>query len=163
MNTPTTGHGAVTVFGVPGLPEIGQGAELAKLITGAAPSLLDGDIVVVTSKIISKAEGLVIEADREDAIAAETVRVVARRGNTTISQTKHGFVMAAAGVDRSNTAPGTVVLLPADPDGSARRLRAELAELTGITVRAVPLYMTDIVATTAMARAAIELATELRR
>ncbi len=132
MTSTTPGHEAVTVFGVPGLPEINQGADLAKLIADAAPSLLDGDIVVVTSKVISKAEGMVIEASREDAIAAETVRVVARRGNTTISQTKHGFVMAAAGVDRSNTAPGTVVLLPTDPDGSARRLRAELADLTGL-------------------------------
>jgi coenzyme F420-0:L-glutamate ligase/coenzyme F420-1:gamma-L-glutamate ligase len=63
---------------------------------------------------------------REDAIAAETVRVVARRGPTTIAQTRHGFVMAAAGVDESNTAPGTVVLLPEDPDESARRLRKAL-------------------------------------
>jgi coenzyme F420-0:L-glutamate ligase / coenzyme F420-1:gamma-L-glutamate ligase len=124
----------VTVTGVPGLPEISQGADLAKLIAGAAPELRQGDIVVVTSKIISKAEGRVVRADRQDAIDAETVRVVARRGPTTIAQTRHGLVLAAAGVDRSNTAPGTVVLLPADPDGSARRLRASLAELTGADV-----------------------------
>jgi coenzyme F420-0:L-glutamate ligase/coenzyme F420-1:gamma-L-glutamate ligase len=124
----------VTVTGVPGLPEISQGADLAKLIAGAAQDLRDGDIVVVTSKIISKAEGRVVRADRQDAIDAETVRVVARRGPTTIAQTRHGLVLAAAGVDRSNTAPGTVVLLPADPDGSARRLRASLAELTGADV-----------------------------
>ena len=121
----------LTVTGVPGLPEITPGANLAKLIVAAAPGLADGDIVVVTSKIISKAEDRVISADREDAIAAETVRVVARRGPTTIAQTRHGLVLAAAGVDRSNTAPGTVVLLPADPDASARRLRAAITDLTG--------------------------------
>ncbi|HET9893603.1 MAG TPA: coenzyme F420-0:L-glutamate ligase [Streptosporangiaceae bacterium] len=127
-------HGAVTVVGVPGLPEITAGANLAELIASAAPPLVDGDILVVTSKIISKAEGRVISADRDEAIAAETVRVVARRGQTTISQTAHGFVLAAAGVDRSNTAAGTVVLLPVDPDGSARELRAAIAELTGAQV-----------------------------
>jgi coenzyme F420-0:L-glutamate ligase/coenzyme F420-1:gamma-L-glutamate ligase len=128
------GHGVVSIMAVPGLPEIGQGADLAKLIAAAAPSLLDGDILVVTSKIVSKAEGQVVSASRDEAIAAETVRVVARRGATTIAQTRHGFVLAAAGVDQSNTAQGTVVLLPADPDGSARRLRAELAELTGLSI-----------------------------
>ncbi len=126
--------GSITVFGVPGLPEIAPGADLAELIVAAAPGLADGDILVVTSKIVSKAEGQVIAAEREDAIAAETVRVVARRGPTTIAQTRHGLVMAAAGVDRSNTAPGTVVLLPQDPDGSARRLRAAIAARTGLTV-----------------------------
>jgi coenzyme F420-0:L-glutamate ligase/coenzyme F420-1:gamma-L-glutamate ligase len=127
-------HGAITVSAVAGLPEIGTGADLARLIADAAPPLRDGDILVVTSKIISKAEGRVIEADREDAIAAETVRVVARRGPTTIAQTRHGLVLAAAGVDRSNTAAGTVVLLPVDPDESARRLRAELTARTGAAV-----------------------------
>ncbi len=73
-------------------------------------------------------------SDRDAVITAETVRVVARRGPTTIAQTSHGLVLAAAGVDRSNTAPGTVVLLPTDPDGSARRLRSAIAELTGLQV-----------------------------
>ena len=132
MNTPHAP--TVTVTGIGGLPEIGKGADLAALITEAAPDLVDGDILVVTSKIISKAEGQVISADRESAIAAETVRVVARRGNTTIAQTRHGFVLAAAGVDRSNTAAGTVVLLPVDPDGSARRLRAAIAALADVKV-----------------------------
>jgi len=127
-------HEAVTIIGVPGIPEITAGADLAKLIVSAAPALTDGDILVVTSKIISKAEGRIISADRDDAIAAETVRVVARRGETTIAQTAHGFVLAAAGVDRSNTAPGTVVLLPADPDESARQLRSAINELTGAQV-----------------------------
>jgi coenzyme F420-0:L-glutamate ligase/coenzyme F420-1:gamma-L-glutamate ligase len=127
----------IAVIGVQGLPEITAGTDLAVLIARAAPTLTDGDILVVTSKIISKAEGRVIRADRENAIASETARVVARRGPTTIAQTRHGFVLAAAGVDRSNTAPGTVVLLPEDPDGSARRLRAGVAELTGKKVGVV--------------------------
>ena len=124
----------ISISGVPGLPEITQGANLAELIVTAAPGLADGDIVVVTSKIISKAEGRVVSASRDDAIAAETARVVARRGATTIAQTRHGLVLAAAGVDRSNTAPGTVVLLPEDPDGSARRLRKSVADLTGANI-----------------------------
>jgi coenzyme F420-0:L-glutamate ligase/coenzyme F420-1:gamma-L-glutamate ligase len=124
----------ITVTGVAGLPEITAEANLAELIVAAAPGLADGDILVVTSKIVSKAEGRVVSAGRDDAIAAETVRVVARRGPTTIAQTRHGLVMAAAGVDRSNTAPGTVVLLPEDPDGSARRLRKAIAGQTGKTI-----------------------------
>jgi len=129
MNLPS-----FTVTGVPGLPEITAGADLAALIQAAAPDLADGDILVVTSKIISKTESRVITASREDAIAAETVRVVARRGDTQIVETRHGLVLAAAGVDRSNTAPGTVVLLPAEPDESARRLRKALRERTGARV-----------------------------
>src|SRR6266699_6730022 len=128
------GTGPVTVIPVTGLPEVTAGADLAALIAEAVPDLRDGDILVVTSKIISKAEGRVVSADREDAIAAEAVRVVARRGATTVAQTRHGLVLAAAGVDESNTAPGTVVLLPEDPDGSARRLRKAITELTGTTV-----------------------------
>ena len=122
------------IVGVSGLPEITPGANLAELIVAAAPDLSDGDILVITSKIVSKAEGRVVRADRDDAIAAETVRVVARRGPTTIAQTRHGLVMAAAGVDSSNTAAGTVVLLPEDPDGSARRLRKSIGDLTGANI-----------------------------
>jgi coenzyme F420-0:L-glutamate ligase/coenzyme F420-1:gamma-L-glutamate ligase len=124
----------ITVLPVPGLPEIKPGADLASLIAEAAlagPGLRDGDIVVITSKIVSKAEGRVIRSDRESAIDAETVRVVARRGPTRISQTRHGLVLAAAGVDESNTEPGTVVLLPVDPDGSARRIRKAISEQAG--------------------------------
>ena len=129
----------VRVFGIAGIPEITPGADLAGLIADAAtgpggPGLEDGDILVVTSKVVSKAEGRVAAMTREDAIAAETVRVVARRGPMTISQTRHGFVMAAAGVDESNTAPGTVVLLPEDPDESARRMRKALRGRTGVRV-----------------------------
>jgi coenzyme F420-0:L-glutamate ligase / coenzyme F420-1:gamma-L-glutamate ligase len=122
----------VTVIPVGGLPEITVGADLAGLIAEAATGLADGDIVVVTSKIVSKAEGRVVRANREDAIDAETVRVVARRGETRIAETRHGLVLAAAGVDASNTPPGTVVLLPEDPDGSARRLRKGLQDGLGV-------------------------------
>ncbi len=140
---PTTGAGpgqpppAITVTGVTGLPEIGPGADLARLIGAAAPGLADGDIVVVTSKIVSKAEGQIARSSRDEAIDAETVRVVARRGPARIVQTRHGLVLAAAGVDASNTEPGTVVLLPADPDGSARRLRAGLRARAGTRVAVV--------------------------
>jgi coenzyme F420-0:L-glutamate ligase/coenzyme F420-1:gamma-L-glutamate ligase len=127
----------LAVSGVRGLPEIAAGDDLAALISAAAPDLRDGDILVVTSKIVSKAEGRVIRADREDAIDQEAVRVVARRGPTRIVTTRHGLVLAAAGVDSSNTAPGTVVLLPEDPDGSARELRKALAEQRGVSVGVV--------------------------
>ncbi|GAB2872217.1 coenzyme F420-0:L-glutamate ligase [Actinoallomurus bryophytorum] len=119
------------VFGVPGLPEVREGDDIAALIAGT--DLRDGDIVVVTSKIVSKAEGrLLVAGDREKAIDAETVRVVARRGGTRIVQNRQGLVLAAAGVDASNTEPGTVLLLPVDPDASARVIRARLRELTGV-------------------------------
>ncbi len=131
---------AVTVSPVAGLPEVSAGSDLAALIADATRDLRDGDILVVTSKIVSKAEGRVIAASREQAIEAETARVVARRGATTIAQTRHGFVLAAAGVDESNTAPGTVVLLPEDPDESARRLRKALHARTG---RRIGVIVTD--------------------
>jgi coenzyme F420-0:L-glutamate ligase / coenzyme F420-1:gamma-L-glutamate ligase len=124
----------LTVTPVEGLPEITAGADLAALIADAAPDLADGDIVAVTSKIVSKAEGRVVRAGREDAIDAETVRVVASRGSTRIVETRHGLVLAAAGVDASNTPPGTVVLLPEDPDASARALRKGLRDRLGVTV-----------------------------
>jgi coenzyme F420-0:L-glutamate ligase / coenzyme F420-1:gamma-L-glutamate ligase len=132
----------ITISAIPGIPEVSAGDDLARIIAGAAlaeggPGLLDGDILVVTSKVVSKAEGRVVQMSRDDAIAAETVRVVARRGPTTISQTRHGLVMAAAGVDESNTAPGTVVLLPEDPDESARRLRKAVRARLGLTVGVV--------------------------
>ena len=136
LGGPGTG-GAVSVTGVPGLPEIAPGDDLASLISGAVPDLADGDIVVITSKIVSKAEGRVIRADRDKAIDAETVRVVARRGPARIVETHHGLVLAAAGVDDSNTAPGTVALLPADPDDSARRIRRGLRDRRGVTVAVV--------------------------
>jgi coenzyme F420-0:L-glutamate ligase/coenzyme F420-1:gamma-L-glutamate ligase len=123
------------VRAVAGLPEVRPGDDIAALLAEAVPDLADGDILIVTSKIVSKAEGRVRPgADRSAAIAEETDRVVARRGDTVIAQTRHGFVMAAAGVDASNTAPGTVVLLPEDPDGSAARVRVGLRDRLGVTV-----------------------------
>jgi len=131
----TPGPAQLTILPVSGLPEITAGADLAALIADAAlagPGLVDGDILVVTSKVVSKAEDRVVVGDRDEAIRAETVRVVARRGPTTISQTRHGLVLAAAGVDESNTKPGTLVLLPVDPDGSAERLRKSIGERAGV-------------------------------
>jgi dehydro coenzyme F420 reductase / coenzyme F420-0:L-glutamate ligase / coenzyme F420-1:gamma-L-glutamate ligase len=128
---------AITVTGIAGLPEIWPGADLAGLISAAAPGLADGDIVVVTSKIVSKAEGQIARTSRDEAIDAETVRVVARRGPARIVQTRQGLVLAAAGVDASNTEPGTVILLPADPDASARRIRAGLRDRAGARVGVV--------------------------
>ncbi|MGV9848674.1 coenzyme F420-0:L-glutamate ligase [Streptomyces sp. NPDC003442] len=128
------------VWALPGMPEVRPGDDLAKLIADAAtsgglPGLAHGDVLLVTSKIVSKAEGRVVEAaDREAAIDAETVRVVARRGRTRIVETRHGLVMAAAGVDASNTPSGTVLLLPEDPDASARAIRAGLWEVLGVEV-----------------------------
>lgn len=107
--------------------------------------LEDGDIVVVTSKVVAKAEGRVVAAtSRDDVIADETVRIVATketpRGVTRIVQTRHGLVLAAAGVDASNVEAGHVVLLPADPDASARRIRTAITTATG---RQVAVIVTD--------------------
>ncbi|GGM05339.1 coenzyme F420:L-glutamate ligase [Streptomyces fumigatiscleroticus] len=123
------------VWAVPGLPEVAPGDNLAKLIADAEPGLADGDVLLVTSKIVSKAEGRVVRADdREAAIDAETVRVVARRGTLRIVENRQGLIMAAAGVDASNTPAGTVLLLPEDPDASARAIRDGLRAALGVTV-----------------------------
>ncbi len=141
----------VTVFAPDGLPEIVPGDDLAALMIDlfdgpsslAENRLIEGDIVVVTSKIVSKAEGrVVVAADREAAISAETVRVVASRahpgGVTRIVQNRQGLVMAAAGVDASNVEPGTVLLLPEDPDASAfvlaSRLRRHFGARIGVLI-----------------------------
>ncbi|CAL9542161.1 Bifunctional F420 biosynthesis protein FbiB [Nocardiopsis dassonvillei] len=128
----------VRVRGLAGLPEVGEGADLVALIADAVAAsgepLVDGDVLVVTSKIVAKAEGRLRRMDRRAAVDAETVRVVARAGRTRIVQTRHGLVMAAAGVDASNVEPGTVLLLPEDPDASARALRAGLRERLGVRV-----------------------------
>ena len=132
------------VIGVGGLPEVRPGDDVAALVA-AAVALRDGDVVVVTSKVLSKAEGRLVPvppgADRErvrqDAVAAETVRVVARRGATVIAQNRNGLVLAAAGVDASNVRPDEVALLPVDPDASARAVRDRLRELTGCRVAVV--------------------------
>lgn len=126
------------VWAVPGLPEVRHGDDLAKLIAAAEPDLADGDVLLVTSKIVSKAEGRVVEAgDREAAIDAETVRVVARRGTLRIVENRQGLVMAAAGVDASNTPAGTVLLLPEDADASARAVRDGLRDALGVDVGVV--------------------------
>ena len=135
------------VCGVSGLAEVRAGDDLADLLTATAVDLRDGDIVVVTSKIVSKAEGRVLDGvDREEAIDSETVRVVSEwttpRGRTRIAETRHGFVLAAAGVDASNVEKGRVALLPLDPDGSARRIRRRLRERAGVDVGVV---LTDTV------------------
>ncbi|GAA1577918.1 hypothetical protein GCM10009804_38130 [Kribbella hippodromi] len=113
------------IFPVTGLPEVEAGQDLAALIADGT-DLRDGDVVSVTSKIVSKAEGRLTYGTRREAVDSELVRVVAQRGDTRIVQTRHGLVMAAAGTDTSNTAPGTVLLLPVDPDASARQLREAL-------------------------------------
>jgi coenzyme F420-0:L-glutamate ligase/coenzyme F420-1:gamma-L-glutamate ligase len=134
------------VRGVPGFPEVVAGDDLAGVLGDAlrrtAEVLSDGDIVVVTSKIVSKAEGRVlVGVDRDAAIDAEAVRTVTEwttpRGRTRIVETRHGLVMAAAGVDASNVAAGSVVLLPVDPDESARRLRDGIRDRLGVRVGVV--------------------------
>jgi coenzyme F420-0:L-glutamate ligase/coenzyme F420-1:gamma-L-glutamate ligase len=124
---------------VTGLGEVTEGADLAALLAGAIV-LQDGDVLVVTSKVVSKAEGRVRPAKREEVLAEETDRTVAWRGRTSIVRTHHGLVMAAAGVDTSNTDTDTVVLLPRDPDVSARKIREALARGTG---RNVAVLVTD--------------------
>ncbi len=124
----------IEVFPVEGLPEIEEGTDLATLIADRS-TVRDGDVVVVTSKVISKAEGRVVEVDptdRESARAAvaerEARRIVARRDDLIIAETEHGFICANAGVDGSNLPADRLALLPLDPDGSATRLRAGLKE-----------------------------------
>ncbi len=130
------------MFALLGLPEFRPGDDLAGILGDALAGVAEeGDIIAVTSKIVSKAEGrIVAAADREDAITAETVRVVAERphadgsGTTRIVENRQGLVMAAAGVDASNAPDGHVLLLPEDPDRSARHLAEVLRNRLGIRV-----------------------------
>jgi len=135
-----------SIIPVRGIGEVRPGDDLAGLITEAAPWLEDNDVLVVTSKIVSKAEGQVVdvpregperEAAREEVLRSETSRVVATRGHTRIVQTHHGFVMASAGIDASNVDRSQLVLLPKDPDGSAAALRAALRERHGLDVAVI--------------------------
>jgi coenzyme F420-0:L-glutamate ligase/coenzyme F420-1:gamma-L-glutamate ligase len=133
----------LSITALDGIPEIGPGDDLAALIGDAlatsAEGIHDGDILVVTSKIVSKAEGRQVPAaDREAAITAETVRLVASRphpgGITRIVENRQGLVLAAAGVDNSNTPDGIILLLPEDPDASARRLCLALRQRFGVAL-----------------------------
>lgn len=127
----------IEIFAPDGIPEVRPGDDIAELILQALACqpqgpLRDGDIVVVTSKIVSKAEGRSIDvADKAAARLAESRRVVARRGETVIVEHRLGLVHAAAGIDASNVEAGRALLLPVDPDASARGIRAGLQQATG--------------------------------
>ncbi|GAW50392.1 MULTISPECIES: coenzyme F420-0:L-glutamate ligase [unclassified Nocardioides] len=126
----------IEVVAPDGAPDIQADDDLVELILPLV-ELADGDIVVVTSKVVSKAEGRVRPGTRDDALAGETLRVVARRGATQIVRTRHGLTLAAAGIDNSNVEQGSVVLLPEDPDASARAIRAGLHRRSGRNVAVV--------------------------
>ncbi len=128
---------SIRIDAVTGIGEIRDGDDLAALLAAAMPDLATNDVLVVSSKAVAKAEGRVVRMNRDQAVAAETVSVVARRAGTRIVRTSHGLVLAAAGVDESNTAPGTVVLLPKDPDASAMRIRAGINAALGVDVAVV--------------------------
>ena len=127
---------SLLVTPVEGIPEIVPGDDLAALIAEHLPEpLQDGDVVVVTQKVVSKSEDrLVPAAEKDAAIARESVRTLRCLGNMPISETRHGFVCANAGVDASNVPGDRIALLPVDPDASARRIRSRLERATGATV-----------------------------
>jgi len=136
----------ISVWAPDGVGEVRRGDDLADHLLEALPGsavstgstdegrLADGDIVCVTSKVVSKAEGRTVVGDRASAIVAETRRLVARRGPLQVVVNRLGLTMAAAGVDASNVALGTVLLLPEDPDATARALRATIATRAGANV-----------------------------
>ena len=137
----------LTVIPIDGLPEVRRGDELAVLVHTAADEqgtpLTDGDCVVVTQKVVSKAEGRLVALDPDDQAArrrlveAESVRVLRRRGELIISETRHGFVCANAGVDLSNVEAGWAALLPLDADRSARHIRDALRARAGVDVAVI--------------------------
>lgn len=137
-------RGSLEVHAPDGTPEVLPGDDLLGLVLDVLQRegrpLADGDVLVVTSKAVAKAEGRVVDGTREDHLAAETARLVARRGPTRIVRTHHGLILAAAGIDASNVATGRVVLLPRDPDASARLLREGAR---GRTRRNVGVVVTD--------------------
>ncbi|MEG8183553.1 coenzyme F420-0:L-glutamate ligase [Nocardia terpenica] len=145
----TTDHapgGELRIMPVPGLPEFRPGDDLAEHIAAQAPWLADGDVLVVTSKIVAKAEGRIVAAPtdpeerdtlRRELVRSEAVRVLAQKGRTLITENRIGIVQAASGVDGSNVEQGELVLLPAEPDASAKALRAGLAERLGVDVAVV--------------------------
>src|SRR5919106_983747 len=138
---------ALTIFPIDGMPEVRPGDVLAELLVAAARAqetpLEDRDCVVVTQKVVSKAEGRVVPLDPSDAAArralieSESVRVLRRRGDLVISETRHGFVCANAGVDLSNVDEGTAALLPVEPDRSARRIRDGIRAVAGVEVAVI--------------------------
>ena len=135
------------VIPVDGLPEITRGADLAGLIAAAVEAggeqLADHDVVVVTQKVVSKAEGAMAEVDPDDPLShkplveRESVRILRRRGELIISETRHGFVCANAGIDLSNVERGQAALLPEDSDRSARRIRDGLSGRLGVAVAVI--------------------------
>ena len=131
------------VFAIEGIPEVARGDDLAGLIAAAEPRLLEGDVVVVTQKVVSKAEGAMARIDAADPrghkaiVEAESVRIIRRRGDLIISETKHGFVCANAGVDLSNVDEGWAALLPDDSDRAARRIRDGLRAALGVEVAVI--------------------------
>jgi coenzyme F420-0:L-glutamate ligase/coenzyme F420-1:gamma-L-glutamate ligase len=130
---------SISLLPVTGIPEIRPGADLGQVIAHHA-DLLEGDVVVVTQKIVSKAEGRLVAIDPDDPqahkaiVADEAVRVLRRRGDLLMTETRHGFVCANSGVDLSNVERGYAVLLPVDADRSARRIRDGLLARTGVRV-----------------------------
>lgn len=137
-----TRRGSLEILAVEGMPEITRGADLAALICDAVV-LRHHDVVVVTQKVVSKAEGAMAPVDPADPLShkplveRESVRILRRRGDLIISETRHGFVCANAGVDLSNVEQGWAALLPEDPDRSARRIRDGIRGRTGIDVGVV--------------------------
>ncbi|WP_460864179.1 coenzyme F420-0:L-glutamate ligase, partial [Rhodococcus aerolatus] len=138
--------GPVEVRAVTGLPEFRPGDDLVAALVAAAPWLRDDDVLVVTSKVVSKVEGRLVAAPadpeardalRRELVEAEAVRVVARRGRTLITEGRTGLVQAASGIDGSNVDTGELALLPLDPDGSAARLRDGIAAALGVRVAVV--------------------------
>lgn len=131
------------ILPVEGVREVRPGDDLAGLLAHAAPDLADGDVLVVTQKVVSKAEAQLVPIDPNDPdskahiVEAESVRVLRRRGELVISETRHGFVCANAGVDLSNVENGWAALLPEDPDRSARRLRDGLRARLGVHIAVV--------------------------
>lgn len=138
---------SITITPVIGLPEVKEGDDLAAMISEAATArgtaMQDGDVVVVAQKVVSKSEGRVVNVDEDDPLAKKSVvigeaaRIVRRRGNLIIAETRHGFVCANAGVDSSNVSPGLVCLLPIDPDLSARRLMKGIERTAGVRVAVI--------------------------
>lgn len=132
----------VEIVPLEGIREVRPGDDVAALLAEplAAAGVRHGDVVAVTQKVVSKAEGRVVAEGAEGRaawVARESTRVVARRGDLVVAETRHGFVCANAGVDASNVEPGFLTLLPEDPDGSAERMRAGLAERLGVSVGVV--------------------------